>query len=279
MIGIIDVGGGMKAIYSAGILDYCLDNEIYFDYALGVSAGSGNLGTYTARQRGRNYIFYTDYTFRKEYMSTRNFLKNGEYCNLDYPYSVLSNEGGENPLDYDILEISSTDLNVVATEAASGKPEYFNQKDMSRNDYWLFKASSTIPIVSKPFEREGKRYYDGGIADPIPVKKAFEDGCDKVVIVLSRPKNFRKYLRKSDKLSKVFLKKYPKMIEAIYNRADKYNKILEELLEGELYKNKVLVLGPSDNFGVDTLSKKKEELDKLYQMGYEDGEKIKQFIY
>lgn len=278
MIGIIDVGGGMKAVYSAGILDYCLDNKIYFDYALGVSAGSGNLGTYTARQRGRNYIFYTDYTFRKEYMSAINFFRKGEYCDLDYPYSVLSNEDGESPLDYDRLMNSSTNLNVVATDAETGKPVYINRSEMKRNDYWIFKASSSIPVVSKPFERDGKRYYDGGIADPIPIKKALEDGCEKVVVVLSRPKNFRKKLRKSDKFSKFIIRKYPKTIEAIYSRVSRYNEVLEELLKDENTRENVLVLGPEDNFGIDTLSKNKEALEKIYKMGYEDGVLVKEFL-
>lgn len=279
MIGIIDVGGGMKAIYSAGILDYCLDNKIYFDYALGVSAGSGNLATYTARQRGRNYIFYTDYTFRKEYMSVSNFFKKGEYCDLDYPYSILSNDDGESPLDYKRLMDSSTDLNVVATDAETGKPVYINQNKMKKNDYWIFKASSTIPVVSKPFERDGKRYYDGGIADPIPIKKALEDGCEKVVVVLSRPKDFRKSLKKSDKFSKFVIREYPKTIDAIYSRASRYNKILEDLLKDESLKEKVLVLGPEDNFGIDTLSKNKDALEKIYKMGYEDGILVKEFLY
>ncbi|MFY9283688.1 MAG: patatin family protein [Miniphocaeibacter sp.] len=278
MIGIIDVGGGMKAIYSAGVLDYCLDKKIYFDYALGVSAGSGNLTTYTARQRGRNYTFYIDYVFRKEYMSIRNFIKKGEYCDLDYPYSVLSNEDGENPLDYDTFIKSKTNLNVVATDAETGKAVYFNKKEMKRNDYWLCKASSTIPIVSKPFVRDGKRYYDGGIADPIPIKKALEDGCEKIIIVLSRPKNFKKSLRKSDKMSKIILKKYPETVEAIYNRANKYNRVLNKVLTDEKLRNKVLILAPTDNFGVDTLSKKKDELNRLYYMGYDAGEEIEEFL-
>ncbi len=278
MIGIIDVGGGMKAIYSAGILDYCLDNNIYFDYALGVSAGSGNLATYTSRQRGRSYLFYTDYTFRKEYMSVRNLLRKGEYCDLDYPYSVLFNEGGESPLDYDTMMNSSTDLNVVVTDSKTGEAKYFNRSELNRNDYWLFKASSTIPIVSKPFIRGGERYYDGGIADPIPIKRALEDGCEKVVVVLSRPKNFRKKLKKSEKFSKVVLRKYPNTVSAIYSRAKNYNSVLEELLEDENLKEKILIMAPSDNYGIDTLSKDREALDKIYDMGYKDGVIVKEFV-
>lgn len=105
-----------------------------------------------------------------------------------------------------------------------------------------------------------------------------EDGCEKVVVVLSRPKNFRKKLRKSDKFSKFIIRKYPKTIEAIYSRASRYNEVLEELLKDENIRENVLVLGPEDNFGIDTLSKNKEALEKIYKMGYEDGVLVKEFL-
>lgn len=142
MIGIIDVGGGMKAVYSAGVLDYCLEKNIYVDYTLGVSAGSGNLINYVARQKERSYIFYTDYVFRKEYMSVSNILKKGQYCDQNYPYSIISDEFGENPLDYNTLVKSKTQFKAVVTNAVTGKAEYYSKDDLLRNDYWVCKASS-----------------------------------------------------------------------------------------------------------------------------------------
>lgn len=278
MIGIIDVGGGMKAVYSAGVLDYCLEKNIYVDYTLGVSAGSGNLINYVARQKERSYIFYTDYVFRKEYMSVSNILKKGQYCDQNYPYSIISDEFGENPLDYNTLVKSKTQFKAVVTNAVTGKAEYYSKDDLLRNDYWVCKASSSIPIISKAFKREGKIFYDGGIANPIPIEKAFNDGCEKIIVILSRPVDFRKNLKRIDKFSKLFLKKYPNLITGIYNRADKYNSQLEKILNNSDYKEKVLLLAPKDTFGVDTLSKKKDELDKLYNMGYKDGEKIESFL-
>ncbi|NLY19865.1 MAG: patatin family protein [Tissierellia bacterium] len=184
MIGVIDVGGGMKAIYSAGLLDYCLDNKIYFDYALGVSAGSGNLMNYTSRQIGRAKSFYLDYSFRSEYLSMKNLFTKGEYCDLSYPYKILSNENGESPIDYETLFSSDTYFKGVVTNAQTGKAEYYGEETMSKNDYWISMASSAIPFVSKPYERYGKAFYDGGIADPIPLKQALADGCEKVVVIL-----------------------------------------------------------------------------------------------
>ena len=98
--GVIDVGGGLRGVYAAGIFDYCLDENIQFDLCIGVSAGSANVTSYIAGQKKRNYAFYTEYPFRKEYMSLRNFLFKKSYLDLDYVYGTLSNADGENPLDY-----------------------------------------------------------------------------------------------------------------------------------------------------------------------------------
>ena len=99
-LGVIDVGGGFRDIYGAGVFDWCLDHDVNFDYCIGISAGSANLASYLARQRGRNYTFYMDYVFRKEYASLDNWLKTRNYVDLDYVYSTLSNSDGENPIDY-----------------------------------------------------------------------------------------------------------------------------------------------------------------------------------
>ena len=109
-IGIVDVGGGLRGVYAAGIFDYCLDTGIQFDMCIGVSAGSANITSYMAGQRGRNYPFYTEYSFRKEYMSFHNFLSKKSLIDLDYVYGVLSNSDGENPLDYDAFCKNRTDV-------------------------------------------------------------------------------------------------------------------------------------------------------------------------
>lgn len=168
MTGIVDVGGGLRGIYGAGIFDYCMEQGIHFDYCIGVSAGSANVCSYIAGQKGRNYQFYTDYSFRKEYMSVKNLFQKGSYINMDYIYGELSNTGGENPLDYEKLKESDVELRVVATNAVTGKPVYFDKTDMCQDDYSIMKASCCIPLVCKPYRIKGVPYYDGGLSDPIP---------------------------------------------------------------------------------------------------------------
>ena len=121
MIGIVDVGGGLRGVYGAGVFDTCLEEKLTFDYLIGVSAGSANVASFLAGQRGRNLRFYTDYAFRKAYMSLGNFLRRGNYLDLDYIYGgTLSNTGGEDPLDYDAMAANPAQAKVVATDAATG---------------------------------------------------------------------------------------------------------------------------------------------------------------
>ena len=132
---VIDVGGGLRGIYAAGVFDTCMEQDVQFDTCFGISAGSANAVSYMAGQKGRNYKFYTEYAFRKQYMSLGNLVKSGSYLDLDYIYGTLSNSGGEYPLDYRAMKASGKQLYVVATNAFSGRPVYFTLDDMSQDDY------------------------------------------------------------------------------------------------------------------------------------------------
>lgn len=277
MTGYIDVGGGLRAVYGTGVLDFCLDNGIDFPYLIGVSAGSGNIASYLAHQKGRSLKFYTDFAFRREYMSFQNFFKSGSYIDLDYIYSDLSNEDGECPLDYDKMNENNAQFVIVSTSAESGEAVYFTKEDYGRNSYDAFKTSSCIPVVNKAYPFGGKYYYDGGLSDPIPVRKALSDGCDKVVICLTRPKDFQKRHRISPKLSDRAMREYPQIAKTITTSVDKYNDDLEYIKELE-NEGKVLIVAPKTCCGVDTLSRKRRNIKELYKLGYEDGEKIIEFL-
>lgn len=277
MTGYIDVGGGLRAVYGTGVLDFCLDNGIDFPYLIGVSAGSGNIASYLAHQKGRSLKFYTDFAFRKEYMSFQNYFKRGSYIDLDYIYSGLSNEDGECPLDFDKINENSAQFVIVSTSADSGEAVYFTKNDYSRNSYDIFKTSSCIPVVNKAYPFAGKYYYDGGLSDPIPVRKALSDGCDKVVVCLTRPVDFQKKRRVSPRLSDRAMREYPQIAKAIITSVDKYNDDLEYIKKLEK-EGKVLIVAPKTCCGVDTLSRKRKNIEELYKLGYEDGEKILGFL-
>lgn len=277
MTGIVDVGGGLRGIYGAGIFDYCMEQGIHFDYCIGVSAGSANVCSYIAGQKGRNYQFYTDYSFRKEYMSMKNLLRQGSYINMDYIYGELSNTGGENPLDYEKLKESDVELRVVATNAVTGKPVYFDKNDMCQDNYSIMKASCCIPLVCKPYRIKGVPYYDGGLSDPIPVQKALDDGCDKVVVILTKPIDTIRVAKKDAFPARVLKRKYPKSGEDLACRYKTYNDQVR-LAKKYQKQGKVLILAPDDCCGMETLTKDKSALDKMYHKGYRDAKKIPDFV-
>lgn len=276
-LGVIDVGGGMRGIYSAGILDYCLENNIVFDCCIGVSAGSANLITYLAGQKGRSFTFYHEYSFRRKYMSLSNRLFKGSYFDLNYAYGTLGNSDGENPLDYETFSKNKADFIIVASEAVSGKTVYFTKNAIRKDDCRVLMASSSIPVVNKPFDIAGTLYYDGALADPVPVLKAFAEGCDKVVLILSKPMDEPFDYRTDVILSNLISKTYPVSSRNLARRADKYD---ESVAIANQYASmgKVLILAPEQTYGVTALKRTKSSLEKLYADGKRDGEKITEWL-
>lgn len=275
--GIIDVGGGFRGIYATGALDYCQDNGIEFNVALAVSAGSANIASFLARQRGRNYKFYTEYAFRKKYASLRNFIFKKSYIDMDYVYGTLSNHDGENPLDYPALRDNPTEFIIIATDAQTGEAKYFDKGDLSQDRYAPFKASSSIPFVCKPYVIDGKPYYDGALCDPVPVEKAFETGCDAVALILTMPADKLRTAGNDIKIARLIQRKYPRAAERFRLRAQRYNDSVA-LAKKYAEQGKLVIISPDETFGVDTLHKNRKSLDKLYEKGYDDGRKIKEFL-
>lgn len=277
-IGVVDVGGGCRGVYAAGVFDYFMDNNITFDLGIGVSAGSANIASFVAKQRGRNYKFYTEYALRPEYMSIRNFIKNRSFVGLDYVYGTLTNDDGEYPIDYETFIHNPMEFYAVATNAETGNAHYFQKKKMKRNHYDAFKASSAIPFVCPPYIIDGIPFYDGALSDPVPIEKAFQWGCDKVVLILTLPIDTIRDSKQDSFLAQRIKRKFPNSANKLEHRADLYNSMIARAKEYEKM-GKLLIIAPEDTCGVSTLSKNPNDLIRLYDKGYHDGIKIKKFIY
>lgn len=273
---VIDVGGGMRGMYAAGVLDAALYDHVHFDLAIGISAGSANICSYKAGQVGRNYMFYREYSQRPEYMSLHNFFKTGSMIDMDYIYSTLSNTDGESPLDYNAFKNSPTQMIVVATNAITGKPAYFDTRWLDENQYDILKASCSIPVINKPYMIAGLPFYDGAMSDPIPIDKAFELGAEKIVLILTKPSDVDRKPFKDHALA-FFMKNYPNAAIGLRSRIDKYNETVARAKELEK-EGKVLIVSPKDTFGIDTLARDDTNLHKLYLEGFMDGKKIKEFV-
>lgn len=275
--GIVDIGGGLRGVYAAGIFDYLMDNSIQFDLCIGVSAGSANCASYIAGQKKRNYLFYTEYPFRKRYMSLRNFVLKRSYLDLDYIYGVLSNSSGENPLDYDSIVKSPSEFLAVATDARTGEAMYFDKTDLRQDDYSVLKASSAIPFVCHPYEVAGVPYYDGALSDTIPIEKAFRCGCDKVVLILSKPKDILRTPGHDTRFADRIQRKYPLSADRLRRRAEQYNQGVEQAKKYEA-QGRALIVAPDNTCGVGTLTKDRDALKQLYEKGYQDAQAIPAFL-
>lgn len=269
-IGVIDVGGGLRGVYAAGVFDRFIEEDIHFDVCIGVSAGSANCASFLAGQKGRNYPFYTEYPFRKEYMSVRNLLHKGCYLDLNYIYSELSNAGGENPLDCAALLGSQSDYYAVATNAVTGETRYFTKDDISQDHYDVFKASCALPVACQPVVIDGQPYYDGALSDPVPMQKAFDLGCDKVVLILTKPRDEVRSPKQDIRSSRLIQKKYPKAADGLRRRAARYNVAVTWARKLE-QDGRAVIVAPDNTCGIDTLTKDKNALKLFYQKGYEDG--------
>jgi len=255
-------GGGMRGAFTAGIIDYFLRNEIYFEHVIGVSAGANNGANYTSRQRLRNKKIFTDLVEDERYMGVKNLIKEGNYFGMDFLFHQLPHE--ILPFDYNSFRNSNTNLKVAATECESGEvkffsPQYFNQ--LSKVDK-VFKASSSLPLVSNPVEIDNKLYLDGGIRDSIPVKEAVNDGYQKVVVILTREKGYRKTPVKAKFLLDLFLHEYPNLVDDLKARHEVYNETLDYILKKEK-SNDFFVFRPQ-SIEINRFSKDAKQLENIY---------------
>ncbi len=278
MLGLIDVGGGMRGAFTSGIYDYLLDQSVQpFDYLLGVSAGSANLITYLSGQRGRSLKSYVDYAFRKEYMSVSNMVKTGSYVDLDYAYTTVSGPQGEDPVDLDTFNASPARYEVVVTDALTGEPVYYDKSELAGGDMAVIKASCCVPGACRPYPVHGRLGFDGGVSDPVPYRHALALGCDRLVVLLTRPAEFCRPLLGHDAAMGRMLRKWPKAYAALKRRPVRYNTDVAAVKAMEA-EGKALLMAPSDIGKMSTLTRDKAAVERLYQMGYADGEKVLEFV-
>ena len=273
----VDVGGGFRAIFGCGVMDRMLEDGIDVDMCYGVSAGAANMTSFIAKQHGRNHKFYTEYAFRKEYASADSFFKNHNFANLDYIYGTLSNHDGEYPVDFEAFEANPTGFTVVACNAEDGSTKYFDKSRIHYDDFDIVKASSAVPVACEPYVVDGVPYYDGGIADPIPVQKALDDGYDKVILILSRTRDQVREQRKDLAPAKILERIHPAAAERLRERYKTYNDEMELAKRYEA-EGKVLILAPTELYGLNTLSKSFEGLERMYRAGYAAAEAIPEFL-
>ena len=277
-IGLILEGGGMRGIYTAGVLDFFIHKNIEVDLVVGVSAGGCHAASYLSKQYKRAFHSNVDYLNDKDYISFRNLIKNGSIFGMDLMFNKIPNE--LYPYDHEAFYNSKSKFTVVATNCETGKAEYFQLNDMKKDITYL-QASCSIPMFANIVEIDGYNLVDGGVSDSIPIEYAIKQGCNKNIVILTRDKTYRKNKVKFLPFIKRKYKNYPKLVRAIENRHINYNKSLD-LVKSLEEKNEVLVIRPKSPVKVSQIEKNKDKLIALYNDGYNDAkdayEKILEFI-
>ena len=263
-------GGGMRGIFTCGVLDYLMDNKISFPYSVGVSAGACNGLSYMSHQRGRGKYSNIDLLAKYKYMGIRPFLKGRGLIDQKllfhrFPDRIL-------PYNYKAYAENPNRFEMVTTDCLSGRPCYWEEKMDERRIIDIVKASSSLPYACPIIYVDGKPMLDGGIVDSIPLQRAYDEGYENCVVVLTRNKGYRK----SDKeviVPRFIYKEYPRLRVALRNRNKVYNAQLEmvERLEDE---GKIKVIRPLKPIVVDRMETNVRKLTDLYEEGYECARKM-----
>lgn len=266
-IGIVLEGGGMRGIYTAGVLDFFINKNIYFPYVIGVSAGACHALNYLSGQKGRDKDIALKFLGDKRYLSFRNLIRTGEIFGFDFIFGELSEK--LLPFDYETFEKSKQELVVGVTNCVTGQCEYFYKSKTSTDEILkVVRASSSLPFISKEVIINGKAYMDGGISSSIPLKKAIDDGCEYNIVVLTRNKGYRKKPSKlTRKLSKLKYRNFRGLSKAVGERYKKYNSELE-FVEHMEKEGKVFVIRPQKHINVSRVEKDKNKIFQLYKQGY-----------
>ncbi len=272
-IGLVLEGGGMRGIYTAGVLDFFMDNNLYFPYVIGVSAGACQGVSYVSRQRSRAKNSILNHIEDPRYISKRNLIFKRSLIDMDFLFDEIPNV--HELFDYDMFFENEQQCILVGTSCVSGKALYFDVKKDKDKQFVLdaCRASSSMPFVTPIVDVKGQPVLDGGIADSIPIKKALADGNKRNIIVMTRGKEYRKKPSNTAFISKKLYKKYPDLQETIANRYKVYNETLD-MIENLEAKGEVFVIRPKQKVEINRMEKNKSKLASFYKTGYEEAKSI-----
>ena len=258
-------GGTFRPIFSCGVMDALLDNDIHFPYVIGVSAGISDGVSYVSKQNKRNYNVLMSFRHDKRYLGARNLISDRSLFGVKFVYETIPDSLF--PFDWDTYLNNPAKVVVGVTNANTGESEYLDGKKYDKK-FTALKATCALPLMFPPVEIDGEEYYDGGVHDPIPVRKAEADGNKNMLIVLTRPKSYKKELSKENILaSKILKRKYPKIAELLLTRHEIYNDEVEYCKQLER-EGRAVILQPNEEIQIDSLEKDLEKIDRIYKFGY-----------
>ncbi|MBD1380400.1 patatin-like phospholipase family protein [Metabacillus arenae] len=269
--GLVLEGGGMRGVYTAGVLEYFLENDLSFPYLIGVSAGACMAASYLSKQKGRNKKVNIELVSHPKYLSFNNYLRYRQLFGMDFLFDEIPNKIV--PYDFEAFRNSGSSFVVGTTDIETGEPVYFNEWETSNDLLTAIRASSSLPFIAPVVEFKQRKLMDGGISDSVPLKKAEQDGYQKNVVILTKNSGFQKKKPSGSWVLKKAYKEYPKLIEVLLQRYEIYNATQEYLLEQER-KGNVFIIRPSEQLRVGRIERNPKKLENLYQLGINDAKRI-----
>lgn len=279
-IGLVLEGGGLRGVYTSGAIRFLMDKDIKFPYVIGVSMGACNGANYISRQAERNRIVNINFVNDPRYLSYKRLLFKGELFGMDFifntiPFSLV-------PFDQDTFLENEAKFVIGVTDLETGDAVYY-EKNECKDDYMdIFKATCSLPFVARPVHYKKRILMDGGLADPVPLEKSIADGNNKNVLILTRPKGYRKRFSPLHLLlARLRYKKYRGLHKALSTRHKKYNETMD-MIDRLEESGQVITVRPGKTIEAGRVERNKEKLFAAYNQGYEDTfscyERLKPFL-
>ena len=262
--GLVLEGGAMRGLFTTGIVDRLMEENINFDGLIGVSAGACFGCNYKSHQIGRALRYNLDYCNDKRYCSVHSLIKTGDMYGADFCYHELPEK--LDIFDKEAFEANTTEFYLVCTDVETGEPVYHKMDEVTYDELEWMRASASMPLVSRIVEIDGKKMLDGGVSDSIPLKYFQSIGYEKNLVVLTQPRSYRKKKNSLMPLIKVALRKYPKLVDAMARRHEIYNETLDYIWDEEK-KGNVFVLCPDEKLPIKRTEHDKKVLKDVYDLG------------
>ena len=277
--GLVLEGGGMRGLFTAGVLDVMMEQGICFDGIVGVSAGALFGCNYKSHQVGRALRYNIRFKDDPRYMGLRALLKTGNLVAPQFAYHTMPNM--LDVFDREAFRSNPTEFHVVCTDVRTGEPVYHRIDAMDDEGLEWLRASGSMPLLSQPVPRDGRLFLDGGISDSIPLRYFQEQGFERNIVILTQPKGFYKKQTKLMPLFHLFMRRYPAIVEAMSRRHLMYNEELAYLEEQE-QKGSILLIYPQDTLPIGRTEQSEAKMRHVYSMGREKAEamlkEIKEFV-
>jgi len=266
--GLVLEGGGLRGIYTSGVLRLLMDRGLFFPYVIGVSMGACNAANYVSRQSERNRIVNTRYVNDSRYLSYLRLLAGGELFGMDFIFDTIPNSLV--PFDYETFRGSDVKCVTVVTDCTTGEALYFEKAELGEDYLSVLQASTCLPFIAKPVRYNGLILMDGGLSDSVPIKRSISDGNTKQVLILTRPKGYRKKPSWAGQIARIRYPRLPGLWNTLARRHTEYNETMD-LVDQMEQKGEAFIIRPRSDLHVGRIERSKNKLYAAYDQGYQDA--------